>query len=156
MLLCGEIHSKPYKNSQDCFIFVSIDNEIFGNMNLLMNILWLLLGGIFTAVEYLIASFLMMITIIGIPFGFQTLKMALLALYPFGKEVRSCPDSGGCLSILMNILWIFLGGIWISLSHLVFGVLLSITIIGLPFGIQHFKLAGLALTPFGKEIVDKR
>ena len=67
-----------------------------------------------------------------------------------------CPDSGGCLSILMNILWIFLGGIWISLSHLVFGVLLSITIIGLPFGIQHFKLAGLALTPFGKEIVDKR
>ena len=156
MLLCGEIHSKPYKNSQDCFIFVSIDNEIFGNMNLLMNILWLLLGGIFTAVEYLIASFLMMITIIGIPFGLQTLKMALLALYPFGKEVRSCPDSGGCLSILLNILWIFLGGIWISLSHLVFGVLLSITIIGLPFGIQHFKLAGLALTPFGKEIVDKR
>ncbi len=156
MLLCGEIHSKPYKNSQDCFIFVSIDNEIFGSMNLLMNILWLLLGGIFTAVEYLIASFLMMITIIGIPFGLQTLKMALLALYPFGKEVRSCPDSGGCLSILMNILWIFLGGIWISLSHLVFGVLLSITIIGLPFGIQHFKLAGLALTPFGKEIVDKR
>ena len=125
-------------------------------MNLLMNILWLLLGGIFTAVEYLIASFLMMITIIGIPFGLQTLKMALLALYPFGKEVRSCPDSGGCLSILMNSLWIFLGGIWISLSHLVFGVLLSITIIGLPFGIQHFKLAGLALTPFGKEIVDKR
>ena len=156
MLLCGEIYSKPYKNSQDCFIFVSIDNEIFGNMNLLMNILWLLLGGIFTAIEYLIASFLMMITIIGIPFGLQTLKMALLALYPFGKEVRSCPDSGGCLSILMNILWIFLGGIWISLSHLVFGVLLSITIIGLPFGIQHFKLAGLALTPFGKEIIDKR
>lgn len=125
-------------------------------MNLLMNILWLLLGGIFTAIEYLIASFLMMITIIGIPFGLQTLKMALLALYPFGKEVRSSPDSGGCLSILMNILWIFLGGIWISLSHLVFGVLLSITIIGLPFGIQHFKLAGLALTPFGKEIIDKR
>ena len=156
MLLCGEIHSKPYKNSQDCFIFVSINNEIFRSMNLLMNILWLLLGGIFTAIEYLIASFLMMITIIGIPFGLQTLKMALLALYPFGKEVRSCPDSGGCLSILMNILWIFLGGIWISLSHLVFGVLLSITIIGLPFGIQHFKLAGLALTPFGKEIVDKR
>ena len=156
MLLCGEIHSKPFKNSQDCFIFVSIDNEIFRSVNLLMNILWLLLGGIFTAIEYLIASFLMMITIIGIPFGLQTLKMALLALYPFGKEVRSCPDSGGCLSILMNILWIFLGGIWISLSHLVFGVLLSITIIGLPFGIQHFKLAGLALTPFGKEIIDKR
>ena len=118
-------------------------------MNLFMNILWLLLGGIFMAVEYLISSLLMMITIIGIPFGIQ------LALCPFGKEVRSCPDSGGCLSVLMNILWIFLGGIWISLSHLAFGVLLSITIIGLPFGIQHFKLAGLALTPFGKEIVSK-
>ena len=117
-------------------------------MNLFMNLLWLLLGGIFTAVEYLISSLLMMITIIGIPFGLQTLKMSLLALCPFGKEVRSCPDSGGCLSI-------FLGGIWISLSHLAFGILLSITIIGLPFGIQHFKLAGLALTPFGKEIVDK-
>ena len=124
-------------------------------MNLFMNLLWLLLGGIFTAVEYLISSLLMMITIIGIPFGLQTLKMSLLALCPFGKEDRSCPDSGGCLSILMNILWIFLGGIWISLSHLAFGILLSITIIGLPFGIQHFKLAGLALTPFGKEIVDK-
>ena len=86
-------------------------------MNLFMNLLWLL-GGIFTAVEYLISSLLMMITIIGIPFGLQTLKMSLLALCPFGKEVRSCPDSGGCLSILMNILWIFLGGIWISLSHL--------------------------------------
>lgn len=124
-------------------------------MNILMNILWLLLGGIFTAVEYLIASLLMMITIIGIPFGLQTLKMALLALFPFGKEVQSCPDSGGCLSILMNILWIFLGGIWICLSHLLWGILLCITIIGIPFGRQHFKLAGLALTPFGKRIINK-
>lgn len=120
-----------------------------------MNILWLLLGGILTFVEYLIASLLMMITIIGIPFGIQTLKMATLALYPFGKKVQSCPESGGCLNILMNILWIFLGGIWISLSHLALGIVLCITIIGIPFGIQHFKLAGLALTPFGKEIVNQ-
>lgn len=124
-------------------------------MNLLMNLLWLLLGGIFIAIEYLVSSILMMVTIIGIPFGLQTLKLALLALFPFGKEVRSCPHSGGCLSALMNILWIFLGGIWISLTHLAFGVLLCITIIGIPFGMQHFKLAGLALTPFGKVIVDK-
>ena len=80
----------------------------------LMNLLWLLLGGIFTAVEYLISSLLMMLTIIGIPFGMQTLKLAGLALWPFGKEVRSGNRSGGCLYILMNILWIFLGGIWIS------------------------------------------
>ena len=78
-----------------------------------MNLLWLLLGGIFTAVEYLISSILMMLTIIGIPFGMQTLKLAGLALWPFGKEVRSGNRSGGCLYILMNILWIFLGGIWI-------------------------------------------
>lgn len=75
----------------------------------LMNLLWLLLGGIFTAVEYLISSLLMMLTIIGIPFGMQTLKLAGLALWPFGKEVRSGNRSGGCLYILMNILWIFLG-----------------------------------------------
>lgn len=124
-------------------------------MSLLMNILWLLFGGILIAVEYLISSVLMMVTIIGIPFGIQTLKMSFLALCPFGKQVRSRPDSGGCLSIVMNILWIFLGGIWISLSHLALGVILCITIIGIPFGMQHFKLAGLALTPFGKEIIDK-
>ena len=118
-----------------------------------MNILWLVFGGIITVVEYLIASLLMMFTIIGIPFGMQTLKMASLALWPFGKEVRSGERSNGCLYVLMNILWIFLGGIWICLSHLGFGLLLCITIIGIPFGIQHFKLAGLALTPFGKDIV---
>lgn len=122
-------------------------------MGCLMNLLWLVFGGIFTAVEYLIASFLMMITIIGIPFGMQTLKLAGLALWPFGKEVRSGARSDGCLYILMNVLWIFIGGIWISLSHLVFGLVLCITVIGIPFGLQHFKLAALALTPFGKDIV---
>ncbi len=123
-------------------------------MSILMNILWLLLGGIFTAVEYVVASLGMMITIIGIPFGLQTLKLSLLALCPFGKKIETTPQAGGCLSIIMNILWILLGGIWISLSHLVFGMILYITIIGIPFGKQHFKLAALALTPFGKHIVE--
>lgn len=124
-------------------------------MNLLMNILWLLFGGIVTAVEYLVSSLGMMVTIIGIPFGLQTLKLSLLALCPFGKEVQTTPQSGGCLSIIMNILWILFGGIWISLTHLAFGLLLCITIIGIPFGRQHFKMAGLALTPFGKQIIEK-
>lgn len=124
-------------------------------MSILMNILWLLLGGIFTAIEYIIASLGMMITIIGIPFGLQTLKLSLLALCPFGKEIHTTPQAGGCLSIIMNILWILMGGIWISLSHLVFGIVLCITIIGIPFGKQHFKLAGLALSPFGKHVVEK-
>lgn len=123
-------------------------------MGCFMNLLWLVFGGIFTTIEYLVASLLMMITIIGIPFGMQTLKMASLALWPFGKTVRSGERSGGCLYILMNVLWILLGGIWICLSHLAFGVVLCITIIGIPFGLQHFKLAGLALTPFGKDIVS--
>lgn len=120
-----------------------------------MNVLWLLLGGIFTALEYLVSSLLMMITIVGIPFGMQTLKLAGLALWPFGKEVRSGERSGGCLYILMNVLWILLGGFGICLSHLFFGAILCITIIGIPFGMQHFKLAALALTPFGKDILDK-
>ena len=123
-------------------------------MSLLMNILWLLLGGIFTAVEYVVASVGMMLTIIGIPFGIQTLKISLLALCPFGKEVHTSPQAGGCLSILMNILWILLGGIWISLSHLVFGIVLCITIIGIPFGKQYFKMARLALAPFGVKIEE--
>lgn len=121
-------------------------------MKFLGNIIWLLFGGIITCIEYLIASLLLMITIIGIPFGLQTLKLATLALWPFGKEVTSSPNSGGCLSVLMNVIWILVGGIWICLTHLGFGLLLCITIIGIPFGIQHFKMAALALTPFGKTI----
>lgn len=124
-------------------------------MNVLLNLLWLLLGGLLIAFEYLLSSFILMITIIGIPFGIQTLKLAIIALWPFGKEMRSTPSDGGCLSILMNVLWIFCGGIWIALTHLVTGAVLCITIIGIPFGLQHFKMAGLALTPFGKTFVDK-
>ena len=124
-------------------------------MSILMNILWLLLGGICIAVEYVVASLGMMVTIIGIPFGFQTLKLSLLALCPFGKEIQTTPQASGCISVIMNILWILIGGIWISLSHLVFGVVLCITVIGMPFGLQHFKLAKLALTPFGKTIIEK-
>ena len=122
-------------------------------MNILLNILWLVCGGFLICIEYIISSLLLMITIIGIPFGVQTLKLAVLALCPFGRQVRSGSSDGGCLSVLMNVIWILVGGIWISLSHVVFGVLLCITVIGIPFGLQHFKLAGLALTPFGKEIV---
>ena len=122
-------------------------------MNLLGNILWLLLGGLITAVEYLVCSILLMITIVGIPFGLQTLKFASLMIWPFGRTVVTRSNTTGCLYTLMNILWILLGGIWISLTHLIFGILLFITIIGIPFGRQHFKLASLALTPFGKDIV---
>lgn len=122
-------------------------------MNLVLNIIWIICGGFIICLEYILSSLLLMCTIVGIPFGIQTFKLGILSLCPFGCEVRSTPTAGGCLSTLMNVLWIFLGGIWICISHLFLGVLLCITIIGIPFGRQHFKLATLALTPFGKEVV---
>lgn len=121
-------------------------------MNLLMNILWLLLGGLVVALEYMLSSLLLMITIIGIPFGIQTFKLGLLALFPFGKKIVNQESKIGCLSTVMNLIWILIGGIWIALTHLITGVVLCITIIGIPFGMQHFKMASLALTPFGKTI----
>jgi len=124
-------------------------------MKFLGNLIWLIFGGLITAIEYLVASILMMITIVGIPFGMQTLKLAGLALWPFGKKVVSHDRSNGCLYIVFNVIWILIGGIWISLTHLLFGVLLFITIIGIPFAKQHFKMASLALTPFGKDIVSR-
>lgn len=125
-------------------------------MNILGNIIWLVFGGIIIAIEYFISSFILIVTIIGIPFGIQTFKLGILALWPFGKTTVQSNRSGGCLYIIFNILWIFVGGIWIALSHLIFGIILLITIIGIPFGLQHFKLAALALTPFGRDITDKK
>ena len=124
-------------------------------MNIIMNLLWMLFGGIVTSIGYLIASLGLMITIIGIPFGIQTLKLSWLALCPFGTEVQTTPQAGGCLSIIMNILWLLFGGIETCIAHLLFGLFLCITIIGIPFGRQHFKMAAIALTPFGKQIIEK-
>lgn len=121
-------------------------------MKIIGNIIWLLFGGLFIALEYFIASIVLFITIIGIPFGLQTIKLGILALWPFGSEITSDDSSHGCLSVLMNIIWFFIGGIWIFLSHVIWGVILCITIIGIPFGMQHFKLASVALTPFGHHI----
>ena len=121
-------------------------------MKILGNIIWVVFGGLFIAIEYFVSSVGLFITIIGIPFGLQTLKLGVLALWPFGSKVVNIPQSSGCLSFLMNVIWFFIGGILIFLSHILFGVIFCITIIGIPFGIQHFKLAGLALTPFGHDV----
>ena len=120
-------------------------------MKLLGNLLWLVFGGLFIAIEYFLASLLLMITIIGIPFGVQTMKLAVLAIWPFGKDIN-IQDKPTGLSTIMNMIWILIGGVWISLSHLIFGILLGITIVGIPFAKQHFKLASLALTPYGRKI----
>lgn len=123
-------------------------------MKVLGNILWLILGGIVIAIEYLIGSLALFITIVGIPFGLQTLKMSCLAIWPFGRESRVHSRSSGCLYILMNIIWLIFGGIWIALTHAILGLVLCITIIGIPFGLQHFKLTSLAISPFGRDIVN--
>jgi uncharacterized membrane protein YccF (DUF307 family) len=122
-------------------------------MRFIGNIIWLLFGGLFTAAEYAMASVALIITIIGIPFALQTLKLAVLELWPFGADIRARENQPGCLSTLMNLIWLFVGGIWIFLTHMFFGILLGITVIGIPFAKQHFKLAHLALTPFGREII---
>lgn len=121
-------------------------------MKILGNIIWLVFGGFAIAMEYFVGSIALMLTIIGIPFGLQTIKLGILALWPFGSKVEQIDPPTGCLSQLMNIIWFFVGGFWIMLTHLLFGILFFITIIGIPWGKQHFKLAGLALTPFGREI----
>lgn len=121
-------------------------------MKFLGNILWFLLGGFIVSIYYFIVGFLFCITIIGIPFGLQLIKLAGFALWPFGHDIESDTNDGGCLSIIMNVIWILVGGIEIAMLHLTFGVVLCVTIIGIPFGIQHFKMALLALIPFGKRI----
>jgi uncharacterized membrane protein YccF (DUF307 family) len=122
-------------------------------MSILGNIVWLLFGGIIIAIQYFIGSIILMITIIGIPFGLQTLKMASMAIWPFGRDTRVDVRASGCLYIIMNIIWLLAGGLWIALSHAFFGALLCITIIGIPFGLQHFKLTAIALSPFGRDII---
>ena len=123
------------------------------NMKLLGNIIWLIFGGLHTAIEYFIAGLVLMITIIGIPFGLQSMKLGVLAIWPFGSKVKWKESQPGCLSMFMNVLWFFVGGIWICLTHIFYGLLLCITIIGIPWGKMHFRLAKLALSPFGMEVV---
>ena len=123
-------------------------------MSLLGNLLWIVLGGgIFLFFEYLVGGLLLCLTIIGIPFGLQLFKLSILGLLPFGREIRHSSNASGCLSTLFNILWILTGGIIISITHLVFAFFCAVTIIGIPFALQHIKLASVALMPFGK-IID--
>jgi uncharacterized membrane protein YccF (DUF307 family) len=122
-------------------------------MKLLGNIIWLIFGGLHIALEYFIAGFILMITIIGIPFGLQSMKLGLVAIWPFGAEVKWGVSEPGCLSTFMNILWFIVGGFWICITHVFYGLILCITIVGIPFGKMHFRLAKLALSPFGK-VVD--
>ena len=121
-------------------------------MSCLGNILWFLLGGFLTAVLYFLAGLVMCITIVGIPFGVELMKIGAFALFPFGRDVELAGDSG-CLSLGFNILWVLFGWWEIAVVHFIFGILCGITIIGIPFAVQHFKIAKMSLFPFGSAIV---
>jgi uncharacterized membrane protein YccF (DUF307 family) len=123
-----------------------------GDVRLILNILWLVLSGFWLALGYLFAAVLMFILIITIPFGLQAVKLAMFALWPFGRTLVKRPEAGAP-SLIGNVLWLVLAGWWLALGHLVTGLLLCVTIIGIPLGLGNFKLIPVSLWPFGREIV---
>ncbi len=122
-------------------------------MSTLGNIIWILCGGLISAISWWFCGLLWCITIVGIPVGVQCFKLSSMSLCPFGKDIEY---EGGGASCLLNILWIIFSGIGLALGHIMCGLLCCITIIGIPFGMQFFKLAGLSLMPFGAKVVYKR
>lgn len=121
-------------------------------MSFIGNLIWVVFGGLLMSLGYLLLGIVYCLSIIGIPVGMQLFKMASLSLFPFGREVTDKNGQMSLFSLFLNILWIVFGGIEMALSHAVLGLIFCVTIIGIPFGVQHFKLALLALLPFGKEI----
>ena len=121
---------------------------------LVLNILWLICGGLVATLAWLVAALLMAITIIGLPWCFAALRIAQYTFLPFGQEIRHRPDAG-VLSAVGNLVWVLLAGWWLALAHLIIAVALAVTIIGLPFAWAHLKLAGASLAPLGKEIVPR-
>lgn len=122
-------------------------------MNLFGNIIWLIFGGLLAALGYFLGGFVLCITVIGVPWGLQCFKLAGLVLWPFGKKVVSDTDNMGCLNIFFNLIWILCGGLYTAIVHIVMGAILCLTIIGIPWGRQHFKLVEISLMPFGKRII---
>ncbi len=124
-------------------------------MKFLGNIAWLLLGGLLTAVLYWLAGILFCITIVGLPFGYQLMKIGSYALWPFGREMSFGENEPGCLSTIGNLVWVLMGWWEIALIHVFFGLIFCATIIGIPFGMKHFSIASASLFPFGSSNVKK-
>lgn len=122
-------------------------------MNLIGNIIWLIFGGLLAALGYIFGGFVLCISIIGIPWGMQCFKIAGLVLSPFGRQVVPSRSEEGCLSLFCNIIWLIFGGLYAAMIHLLFGILLAITVIGIPFARQHFKLVELSLMPFSRRVI---
>ncbi len=121
-------------------------------MSLFGNILWLIFGGFFTGLGYIIGGLALCLTIVGIPFGIQAMKLGVATFAPFGKELVEEPDANSVLRVILNIVWIILFGWEIALAHLASAVVLAITIIGIPFALQHIKLIPMALLPLGRSL----
>jgi len=125
-------------------------------MRFLLNLIWFVLAGLWLAIAYVVAAALLAITVVGLPFAKQALKLAGYALWPFGRQLIPSETRSAPLSLVGNVLWFVLAGWWLALSHLTTGCLLCLTIIGIPLGVADFKMAGAALAPFGKQIVRKK
>lgn len=126
-----------------------------GAGSVFLNVLWVVLAGFWLCVAYVGAGIVQCMTIIGIPFGIQSFKLAGFALWPFGRVVVPRPDRSAGLSCVGNVLWFVLAGFWLAIAHAVTGIALCITVIGIPLGLANFKLIPLALAPFGRQIVTK-
>lgn len=120
-------------------------------MRILLNLLWLIFGGLLSALGWIVTGCLWCITVVGIPVGLQCFKLASISLDPFGKEIVY--EDEGPVSLLLNILWIIFGGIEMAIGNAIIGAILCITIIGIPWGKQYFKIAKLSLMPFGAQVV---
>ena len=125
-------------------------------MKTLLNIIWLVFAGAWMALGYLIAAVLLAITIIGLPFAKQSLKLGGYALWPFGRALVQSPTRHKSLSVIGNVLWFILAGWWLALGHVLTGIALCLTIIGIPMGVADIKMAGAALVPFGRRVVSAR
>jgi uncharacterized membrane protein YccF (DUF307 family) len=122
-------------------------------MRFLLNLIWLLLAGIWMAIAYIIAGIICCILIITIPFGIAAFRIAGYALWPFGRTVEKRRDAG-VASFVGNVIWLIFAGIWLALGHIATGILLCVTIIGVPLGIANFKMIPISLMPLGREIVS--
>jgi len=121
-------------------------------MSLIGNILWLIFGGFLSGLGYILSGLLLCLTIVGIPFGLMSMRIGVATFAPFGKRVVERPDANSALRIVFNIIWLVFFGWGIALAHLAAALVLFVTIIGIPFAIQHIKLIPLALFPFGRDL----
>ncbi|WP_112270231.1 YccF domain-containing protein [Lentzea terrae] len=122
-------------------------------MRLILNVIWLVLAGFWMAVGYAVAGLICYVLIITIPWGIASFRIANYALWPFGREVVDKPGAGTG-SLLGNVIWIVVAGVWLAIGHIITGIALCVTIIGIPLGIANFKLVKVSLVPLGKEIVE--